>query len=78
MSFPYIPPKCTKTREPEDEHCLSWCTYTSYNIHDPIPLDNLKNHKAMPYITWGLIWDLKNKGKKRSQLLNFTGWTSEN
>ena len=20
------PPKCVKTREPEDEHCVSWCT----------------------------------------------------
>ena len=35
----YILPKCTKTREPKDEHC--------------VPLDNLKNHKALPYITWG-------------------------
>ena len=29
---------CVKTREPKDEHCVSWCTY----IHDPIPLDKLK------------------------------------
>ena len=43
--------------------------HTSYNIHDAIPLDNLKNHTALPYITWGLIWDLKNK-KDRSQLSN--------
>ena len=21
-----IPPKHVKTREPEDEHCVSWCT----------------------------------------------------
>ena len=34
----YIPPKCGKTREPEDEHCALWCTYISYNIHVPIPL----------------------------------------
>ena len=47
----YIPPKCAKTREPEDEHCVSQCTHISYNIHDPIPLENLKNHTALPYIT---------------------------
>ena len=37
----YIPPKCAKTREPKDEHCISWCTHISYNVCDPIPLDNL-------------------------------------
>ena len=47
----YILPKCVKTREPKDEHCVSWCTHISYNIRDPIPLDNLKNHTALPYIT---------------------------
>ena len=31
---------------------LSWCTYTSDNIHDPIPLDKLKNHTALLYITF--------------------------
>ena len=51
MSLPYILPKCVKTREPEDEHCVLQCTYISDNIHDPIPLDNLKNHMALPYIT---------------------------
>ena len=40
-----------KTREPEDKHCVLQCTYISYNIHDPIPLDNLKNHTGLPYIT---------------------------
>ena len=43
----YILPKCVKTRELEDEHCVSWCTHISYNICDPIPLDNLKNHTAL-------------------------------
>ena len=52
----YIPLKCAKTGEPEDEHCVSQCTYRSNNIHDPIPLDKLKNHTALLYITWGLIW----------------------
>ena len=47
----YIPPKCAKTRKPKDEHCVSWCTYVRDNIHDPIPLDNLKNHTALPYVT---------------------------
>ena len=55
----YIPPKCGKTREPKDEHCVLWCTYTSDNICDPIPLDKLKNHTALPYITWELIQNSK-------------------
>ena len=53
MSLSYILPKCAKTREPKDKHCVLQCTYTSYNIYDPIPPDNLKNHTALPYITWG-------------------------
>ena len=41
--FPsYIPPKSVKTSEPEDEHCVLQCTYTSYNICDTIPLDEPK------------------------------------
>ena len=75
VSLSYILPKCVKTREPKDEHCVSWCTYKSYYIHDPIPLENPKNHTALPYITWGLVWDLKNK-IERSQLTNFTGLSS--
>ena len=51
----YILPKCVKTREPKDEHCVSQCTYTSDNIHDPIPLDKLKNHTALPYITINVL-----------------------
>ena len=50
-SLSYILPKCVKTREPKDEHCVSWCTYINYPIHSPIPLDNPKNHKVLPYIT---------------------------
>ena len=50
-SLSCILPKCVKTRESKDEHCVLWCTQISYNIHDPIPLDNLKNHTALPYIT---------------------------
>ena len=57
----YIPPKCAKTREPRDKHCVSWCTYINDNICDPTPLDKLKNLTALPYITWGLVWDSKNK-----------------
>ena len=73
----YIPPKCVKTRKPEDKCCVLWCTYIIYNICDPIPLDNLKNHThtALPYITWGLIQDFKNE-TERSQLINFTGLSS--
>ena len=26
------------------------------SICDPIPLDKLKKHSTLPYITWGLIW----------------------
>ena len=55
----YILPKCAKTRKPKDEHCVSWCIHISYNICNTIPLDNLKNHTALPYITWGLVWDSK-------------------
>ena len=52
VSLSYILPKCAKSKEPEDEHCVSWCMYISYHIHDPIPLDNPKNHTALPYITF--------------------------
>ena len=45
----YIPPKCAKTREPEDEHCVLQYTCISYNIHNPISLNN-KSHTALPYI----------------------------
>ena len=47
----YIPPKCVKTRKAIIEHCVLWCTYVRDNICDPIPLDKLKNHTALPYIT---------------------------
>ena len=47
----YILTKCAKTREPNDECCVLWYTYTGNNIHDPISLDKLKNHKALLYIT---------------------------
>ena len=46
-SLSYILPKCVKTREPKDEHCVSWCTYINYHIHDPIPLDNPKNNTEL-------------------------------
>ena len=75
MSLSYILPKGAKTREPKDEHCVLCCTYKSYYICNPIPLDNPKNHTALPYITWGLIWDLKNE-TERSQLTNFTRLSS--
>ena len=26
VSVSLILPKCAKTREPKDEHCVSWCT----------------------------------------------------
>ena len=68
-----ILPRCAKTREPKDEHCVSWCTYLCYNKHNPIPLDNLKKHThtALSYITWGLIQYIENE-TERSQLTNFT------
>ena len=61
MSLSHILPKCVKIREPEDEHCVLWCTHKGYYVHDPMPLDNSKNHTVLPYITWGLIWDFKIK-----------------
>ena len=51
MSLSYILPKCAKTREPKDKHCVSWCTKKSYYIHDPKPLDVPKNRTALLYIT---------------------------
>ena len=60
MVFFLIPPKCAKTREPEDEHCVSWCTYIYIYIYiyiiyiyDTLPLDNLKiySYLALPYTT---------------------------
>ena len=63
-----ILPKCVKTREPEDEHCVLWCTHISYNICDPIPIENHKKHTALPYITWVLIWDSKNRRKESLRL----------
>ena len=56
----YILPKCVKTREPKEEHCVLWCTYICDNIHDPIPLDKLKNHTALPYITIVTVLDAIN------------------
>ena len=38
-SLSHILPKCVKTREPKDEHCVLQCTNISYYIHDPISLD---------------------------------------
>ena len=60
-SLSYILPKFAKTREPRDRHCVLWCTHKSYYIHNTIPLDNPKNHTVLPYITWGLIRDIKIK-----------------
>ena len=48
-------------REPKHKLCVLQCTSIYYYICNPIPLDNPKNHTALMYITWGLIWDLKNK-----------------
>ena len=30
MSLSIILPKCAKTMESKDEHCLSWCTFILY------------------------------------------------
>ena len=38
--LPLLPPKHAKTREPKDEHCVSWCT----PVHVHVPLDNFKTH----------------------------------
>ena len=55
----YILPKCSMTREPEDEHYVLWCIHISYNICDPIPLDNLKNHTALPLHNTGTRWGME-------------------
>ena len=44
--------------------------------HDPISLDNPKNHTALPYITWGLIWNSKIRKKEFLRLKCFTGQAS--
>ena len=51
MVFSLILPKCAKTREPKDEHCVLWCT--NIYICDTLPQDNPKTypHLALPYIT---------------------------
>ena len=52
-SISYILPKCVKTSEPKDKHCVSWCIHISYHMHDTIPLDNPKAYIniVLPYIT---------------------------
>ena len=42
---------CGRLGNPKDEHCVPQCTYISYHICNPIPLDYPKNHTALPYIT---------------------------
>ena len=42
----------------------------------PYTLDNLKNHTALLYITWGLIQDSKDRRKQSLRLTNFTGLSS--
>ena len=37
LVFFLILPKCAKTREPKDEHCVSWCTYTYIHMQHPTP-----------------------------------------
>ena len=71
-SLSYVLPKSAKTREPKDEHFVLWCPYKSNNIGDPIPLDNLKNPTALPYIAWGLIWDTKIRKEESLRLQFFT------
>ena len=49
-----------------------YCSAPLKYIHDPIPLDNPKDHTALPYITWGLIWDPKIKNKESLRLKSFS------
>ena len=57
-----ILPKHAKTREPKVSIGYHGAQIYIY-ICNTLPLDNPKTHShlALPYITWGLIWDLKNK-----------------
>ena len=61
MVFSPILPKHAKTREPKDEHCVLWCTYTYIYV---TPYPKIYSHLALPYITWGLIRDSKIKKKE--------------
>ena len=71
VSPSYILPKCAKTREPKDEHYASWGTHISYNICNPIPLDSLKNHTPLPYITCGLT-GIPKIGERNPKIKIFT------
>ena len=74
----YILPKCATAREPKDEHCVSWCTHISHNICNPVPLDTLKNHTALPYITGGSS-GISKIGEERTQFPKIgerNPWTS--
>ena len=58
---------------------IVYCGAPTYNICNPIPLDNPKKHTALPYITWELTQDLKIKKEipleiksEEYQLINFT------
>ena len=53
MVFSLILPKCAKTREPKEEHCVLWCTNIHIYICDTLPLDNPKTHSylELPYKT---------------------------
>ena len=59
-----------KKREPEDEQlCIAvHKTYTYINaVKSPLDTSERNNSTALPYITWGLIWDPKTKVRRESQ-----------
>ena len=61
-----------KTREPKDEQlCIT--VHIIQNIHDTDPLDKIIKHKkqALPYITSGLILDLKDRGGDPNSCINY-------
>ena len=50
ISVSLIPPKCVKTREPEDEYCVSQCTFILYmQPYTPRQLYDLATHSTAIY-----------------------------
>ena len=58
-------------KEPKDERLHIAVHTINNNIHNANPLDKSSN-KAQPkqhcFITWGLIWDLKNENRRSAGL----------
>ena len=54
--------------ETEDKQklCRLGAKYNKYTSHNIVPRLIIEARPALPYTTWGFVWDLKNRRKKRS------------